>query len=124
MIKLSVSVFCDKDLGDCTNNGVTSRHSRMILFSQCTKEEALKHCIESGINVDSALYLNMRELWGEDHPFAEPLIKPSNKVGPMFGGNFVYTSDSRLYNFGGKYHLPIPVHDRFETQEQYDALSI
>ena len=36
----------------------------------------------------------------------------------MFGGNFVYTSDSR---FPSDY--PIPIHDRFETQEQYDQLS-
>lgn len=122
MDKLTVWVYRDS-LGDCTGRGVSSRHNTMTLFSNCTKKEALQHCIDNCIDVDSALYLNMRELWGEDHPFAEPLIKPSNKVGPMFGGNFVYTSDSRLYRFGGKYHLPIPVHDRFETQEEYDALS-
>jgi hypothetical protein len=33
-------------------------------------------------------------------------------VGPMFGGNFVYTSDSRFPN---KY--PIPVHDRWESRD-------
>ena len=42
----------------------------------------------------------------------------SHLCGPMFGGNFVYTSDSR---FPGRY--PIPVHDRYETWEQYKLLS-
>ena len=124
MIKLIVSVLCDKDLGDCTNHGVTSRHNKMTLFMECTKDEAIKYCQEKGIDLDSALYLNMRKLWGEDHPFAEPMVRPNDKIGPMFGGNFVYTSDSRQYKFGGIYHLPIPVHDRFETQAEYNALSI
>jgi hypothetical protein len=31
--------------------------------------------------------------------------------GPMFGGNFVFTSDSRMPND----HHPIPVHDRWES---------
>ncbi len=123
MEKLTVFVYRD-NLRDCTGNGVSSRHDTMTLFMYCKKEEALKHCEDNGIEVDSCLYLNMRQLWGEDHVFAEPLVKPCNKVGPMFGGNFVYTSDSRLYKFGGTYHLPIPIHDRFETQQEYDGLSV
>ena len=49
---------------------------------------------------------------------AEPVDKPEGKVGPMFGGNFIYTSDSRFPN-----DYPIPVHDRFETPEQAEILS-
>lgn len=46
-----------------------------------------------------------------------PLQVPGS-IGPMFGGNFGYTSDSR---FGG---AAIHIHDRFETAAQYRALSI
>lgn len=39
-------------------------------------------------------------------------------VGPMFSGNFAYTSDSR---FPANY--PLPIHDRYETVRDYDMLS-
>ena len=39
---------------------------------------------------------------------AVPVVQPSGMAGPMFGGNFVYSSDSRLPR------EPIPVHDRYE----------
>ena len=64
-----------------------------------------------------------RTFGGRDTPYlhveqVSPSATTLHKVGPMFGGNFVYTSDSR---FPSDY--PIPIHDRFETQEQYDQLS-
>lgn len=41
-------------------------------------------------------------------------------VGPMFGGCFVYSSDSRFASvFGG----PVPLHDRYETPAEYASLS-
>ena len=42
---------------------------------------------------------------------AVPVEQPTGMCGPMFGGNYVVTSDSR---FSRKYPHPIPVHDRFE----------
>lgn len=41
-----------------------------------------------------------------------------NLLGPMFGGQFIYSSDSRFPS-----DQPIHIHDRFETQAQYDRLS-
>ena len=45
-----------------------------------------------------------------------PLMQPTESVGPMSGGNIAYSSDSRCPH---AYHI----HDRFETQEAYNALS-
>jgi hypothetical protein len=50
------------------------------------------------------------------------------KVGPMWGGSFVHTSDSRFAEAveiltGTKSGLAVPLHDRFETPAQYEALS-
>lgn len=45
-----------------------------------------------------------------------PLLQPAGMIGPMAGGNLAYSSDSRCETV---YHI----HDRFETQEQYDRLS-
>ena len=46
-------------------------------------------------------------------------VYPKGNVGYMFGGNFIHTSDSRIPN-----DYPIPIHDRQETQEQYNHLSV
>lgn len=122
MEKLSVSIYRNAGINrDCTNNGVSSRNDRMTLFWDCKKEEVVRYCEKNGIDKDTVLWLNPRMLWDCDHFFAEPLEKPKNVVGPMFGGNFCYTSDSRLYRFGGDYHLPIPIHDRFETEKDYGS---
>jgi hypothetical protein len=56
-------------------------------------------------------------------------FKPEWLVGPMFGGNYAGTSDSRFgealkAQFGIKANVAVPIHDRFETAEQYAALSI
>ena len=57
-----------------------------------------------------------------------PVVKPSGKVGPMMSGCFVYASDNRFNELcaevlGHGNYAAVPVHDRFETQEEYDALS-
>ena len=51
-----------------------------------------------------------------------------NQVGPMHGGNFAQSCDSRWSSAverlaGHRIYGAIAIHDRFETQEQYDILS-
>jgi hypothetical protein len=96
------------DGGDCTNGGLSSKHDQFVLT------------------------------WGETGPF-EPDAKTPELVlvkGPynslravprklveskqwvMFGGNFVYTSDSRFPS-----DQPIKIFDRVETEEQSRELS-
>ena len=43
-------------------------------------------------------------------------------VGPMFGGTFVGSSDSRFRKATGQ-RGPIPLHDRYETTEEYERMS-
>jgi len=47
---------------------------------------------------------------------------PKGYVGPMSGGAFVSTTDSRFSEYTGIY-AAISLHDRFETQEMYNLLS-
>lgn len=44
---------------------------------------------------------------------------PEGWIGPMFGGAFIFTSDSR---FPG-HSRPIPLHDRWESPNTYRELS-
>lgn len=66
-----------------------------------------------------ALYLRRGNL--PDGSFrAVPANPPgvANLIGPMFGGTFVYASDSR-FPATGNVKSPIPVHDRWESDELY-----
>jgi hypothetical protein len=49
-------------------------------------------------------------------------------IGPMFGGNYAATSDSRFSRaceklLGHSFYGAVPIHDRYETPAQYEALS-
>lgn len=57
-----------------------------------------------------------------------PVDAPKGMIGPMMGGNFANTSDSRVGRaveklLGQSFYGAIAIHDRFETQAQYDTLS-
>ena len=121
MTVLFVSVLRPAEFPDCTNNGLSSFVSASNLFMDCSHEEAMNWCKEHGKKPETQFFLVPRKLWGEDHAYAEPLVKPDGKC-QCFGGNFLYTSDSRMYRTGGTYKLPIPIHDRFETYEEFEAL--
>jgi len=95
---------------DCTNNGVTSGKSRAILvLSDCqvfeSSEDAPALKIEIGYKGRILAV-----------PYDSEIGK--GKCGGMFGGHFIYTSDSRF-----PHDYPIPVHDRFETWQEYEHYS-
>jgi hypothetical protein len=103
-------------INNCTNGGVTGLHERVILvpLGATTPDPVLARL--------PILKVVSRNIGGKTYLHAEPIDKcPSNRVGYMAGGNFVYTSDSRYRQFVCEY--PISVHDRSETQAQNDLLS-
>ena len=112
---LTVGVFREVDFPDCTANGITSKVSRIVLV-----DDAI--CGPFKVQKDEIyLVLVRRMIMGKEFIHAEPRVN-GHKVNKcdygMFGGNFIYTSDSR---FPSDY--PIGVHDRFESPEVYEALS-
>lgn len=91
-------------IGDCTNGGVTSQHGQFVLVG---------HGVEGPFEPNEgspALHL---------HSFRGQLIAVPEQIssqlgtdhlkGWMFGGNFIYTSDSRFPS-----DAPIKVFDRRE----------
>lgn len=123
MKKSYYSVFRSADNYDCTANGLSSKVIAGHLFWDCTREEAIEYCEKHNIDPNKQFYLKQRMLWGEDHSYATPLIMKEGIN--MFGGNFLYTSNSDSYIFKGeRVTRPIQIHDRFESQETYDAMSI
>ena len=57
---------------------------------------------------------------GENYKHIEPIAAPDEGcVGWMAGGNLAYTCDSRFHRMS---EYPLSVHDRQESQEQYDMM--
>ena len=103
-------------LGDCTNNGITATRDTCTLFWDCEPAEALTYCEEKGLNPAECLIVDDSPSCGREYRKAVPLKeKGRGYVGPMFGGNYIECRDYFDY--------PIPVHDRYETWEEYDILS-
>lgn len=113
---MTLSVYRDH-LGDCTNGGLSSKATRICVINV------------DGPFVPSADMPAFRLVEGafKGQVVLVPVDQPEGLIGPMFGGNMAYTSDSRFSakvrkltdsNFYGA----VPIHDRFETQAEYDIL--
>ena len=108
------SILRNADLGDCTGGGLSSKVTSCEMFWDCTRDEAINYCYEYKMNPKLQMFLYKRDLWCEDHSYAEPLMKPEGK-NQVFGGNYM-VSDSVGYHFGNEKTVrPIPIHDRFEN---------
>lgn len=114
-----------RDGYDPSNGGITGRLNHIEVFSaDATNEQIQAWCEKNGVDIHDVCRLDKRILWGEKHYTVEPVLKPKGTVGPMFGGSFVSASDSRWADIlGERVGGPIPVHDRFETSEDYAILS-
>ena len=107
---------------DCTNHGLSSKHNMLDCFDGDVED--VKHYVEeNGYDIHKCLYVVRRMLWGEPHPYLTPLDwaikKPNGNV--CFGGNYA-VGDSRWRLWFGHY-LPLPIHDRVDTWEDYEALT-
>lgn len=110
---------------DPSNGGISGRLDEIEVFSaETTNEEIAEWCFNTNTPIEDVARLNKRMLWGEKHYYIEPVMKPKGVIGPMFGGSFADTSDGIWAEIlGEKVGRAVPIHDRFETQEQYDLLS-
>lgn len=97
---------------DATNGGISSKYDQFILVAP----GLLPEIFESSDHCPALLMI--RSPLGEDWIAVPAEGRDPEKVGWMFGGNFVYTSDSRFIP-----RHPIRVHDRQETQSQYETLT-
>lgn len=96
---------------DATNLGITNSKDNVKRLTLIGSEDCLVDEVFEDID-ENILVLKKRVFNNTEYLYAVPFkitIDQSFMNGPMFGGNFIYCSDSRFPN---KY--PIPVHDRFE----------
>ena len=88
--------------GDCSMNGISANVSKMVLIGKDVPQ------IFSPSEDTPAIYLKMHM----DQPIAVPKEGRDGTKWVMFGGNFLYSSDSRFREVVNEY--PIRIHDRIE----------
>ena len=106
-------IFESKSIGNCSMDGISARCKSVTLIG-----DGIAGVFEPDADAP-AVKLVYRNIFGKEYVHAEPVEDVrSGNVGWMAGGSFIYTSDGR---FPSQY--PIALHDRQETQAQYDQLS-
>lgn len=97
---LLASIYIAKDGFDCSNGGVSARFTRVVVTGDSIP----------GIFDPTPDAPEVRILPGHNgHGFRAVPADEGTGAGPMFGGAFVYTTDSRFPS-----RQPIPLHDRWE----------
>jgi hypothetical protein len=119
---LHVGILEAKDIGNCSAGGISSRCESVTLVG-----DGIDEIFDADAEAP-AVVLRKRVIGGEVVVNAEPLKpRPAGNVGYMAGGTFIHTSDSRfgeaLRKLGHSGYCAISLHDRSETQEQYNQLS-
>ena len=100
--------------GDSSNGGITSRFNEILVIN-----DSGYVTVDLDNPPDNLCIYVERVLFGEECDYIEPFAKTDDGcVGWMYGGCIADTSDSR---FQGRH--PVKIHDRQETQAQYDLLS-
>jgi len=114
-----VTVYRDADGSDCSMNGITSQNTRL---HACWNDDDLFSLPTDFGNSD--VVIKADRICGDMITLRAFVIKDgkAKTSGGMFGGNFIYCSDSRFPKIGD-FSSPIPVHDRFEPQWVSDMLS-
>lgn len=114
MKAISVGIFEDKRIGNCSNNGISERFDSILI-----EHERGWIDVDEKNPPENFCVIVRRELWGEEHDYVRP-YREANGVGWMYGGCIVDSSDGR---WGELTTHPLRLHDRTESQEMYDLLS-
>jgi hypothetical protein len=117
MRALRIYVYKNNRLGDCSNNGISSRYDELLLVCPDGPEE-----VDESNPPENLVKIVERRSYsrpGEIHRHIEPVAKPKG-LGWMAGGCMAYCSDSRFSKISGGY--PLQLHDRCESQELYDRM--
>lgn len=116
--RILVSILEDKRIGNCSNDGISAKHSQVMLIRgdawaamSAEEQSQLKEEMHgAGLPLVKTVSRNI----GGVYVHAEPVVRPDPKHnGWMHGGAYLKTSDSRYEDVTGV-RYPISLHDRQE----------
>lgn len=110
---LVCSILESKAFGNCSNNGVSSRCKSVTLCPDpaANADFGIPALFESDLDAP-AVVLRTIKVGDREHVYAVPYELSDG--GSMFGGCFIFCSDSRF-----PMEYPIPLHDRTEEGRGY-----
>lgn len=111
--RLMVNVYKHADGSDCSNNGISARHSRVMLVQDSVQRHEVLE-IQKTLKCPVAQIVR-RKLFHNQEIYIHADSTERNDVCYMAGGAMLYSSDSRWSELVG-HSYPIKLHDR---QEQY-----
>lgn len=113
MASVRVYIFRDSEIGDCTNNGVTSPDmaAGRSFFVCSSLSDADKLPAPPNSLKPIALILQSKMIAGKEYKYLVPEHIMYANYHSMMGGNFAYSCDSRFREISD---YPLPVHDRVE----------
>jgi len=112
---LICSIFEDKRIGNCSNGGISSTNTEVLVIVEGKDIGPFEQSDDR-----PTVKVVRRIICGEEYVHVEPLAKPKG-VGWMAGGTVVSSCDSRFGREVNNY--PVSLHDRCESQKDYDILS-
>lgn len=118
---LPVNVYRSALIGDCTNGGVSSVADTLVVVNVSGPFDPTPD--RPAVLLTTNSLGNPILVPAKEGPNGWEPDRPEGSVGPMMGGNYGATSDSRFARATNVYGA-IPLHDRFETPEQYAALGV
>jgi len=111
-------IYKNNKFGDCSNGGISSEHDEVLLvldeggpFEENLDKRPSVMIIKRFINGRDYYHVKPCGIKGEDE-------EVTNGRCYMSGGCYIKTSDSRF-----PFDYPLSLHDRCESQEEYDLLS-
>ena len=118
MKALQLSVYSNPAYRHCANGGVSETADSIYVACESGPYE---------VEETNPLLFKLKASFNE-YACLVPYTKPKGaEIGPMMGGNYAGTSDSRfadmVYNAIGSTVGILPIHDRYESKELYETLS-
>lgn len=106
---LSCSIFENKEIGNCSNHGISERYSKVFLICDSGNWEFDLDDVEN--LPENLVKVNVKKTFcGSPYIYLTPVSHPER--GWMMGGCYVGTSDARFREQFGD--CPLPLHDRYE----------
>jgi hypothetical protein len=125
---LTASIYANKEPGyeNCSNNGISSFFNQVCIMNAEGPSSPRSGC--PAVIIQSHVPGIVRAVPAElkDGEWVE--FKFEHCVGPMSGGAFIHTSDSRFGELiekltGARFYGAVALHDRYESTEDYERLS-
>ena len=114
---LHCSIFESKKHGNCSANGISSRVNAVTLCPDpvltAFQDWGIPKLFEADDSAPAVVLRHRRLTADREHVYAVP-VELADRGCAMFGGTFIYTSDSRF-----PLRHPIPLHDRVEEGSGY-----